>query len=88
IPTLQKGLKTVDLAGGRETLARYERSDICAVPRALAVAEAMLAWELAVAYRERLGGDSMEEILLRHHEYGEYLEHFLERSQGDRPAEK
>jgi len=56
---------TVDLAGGFETLTAYERSDFCPVPRAVPVLEAMIAFVLADALLEKLGGDSLEEILPR-----------------------
>ncbi len=55
-------LPTVDLATGEPTGAVYERSDTCAVPRAAVVGEAMVAFVLADALLEKLGGDSLEEI--------------------------
>lgn len=57
--------KSVDLATGEPAETRYERSDICAVPRALPIAEAMLALVLCDAALEKLGGDSLEEVLPR-----------------------
>ena len=54
--------QTVDLANQQETDTIYERSDFCPVPRAVPVAEAMVAFVLADALLEKLGGDSMEEI--------------------------
>lgn len=53
---------TVDLHTGKETETVYERSDFCPVPRAVPVAEAMVAFVLAEALLEKLGGDSLEEI--------------------------
>lgn len=53
---------TVDLATGEETLSRYERSDFCPVPRAVPILEAMLAFVLADALLEKLGGDSLDEM--------------------------
>jgi chorismate synthase len=52
----------VDLATGEETLTVYERSDFCAVPRAAVVGEAMMAFVLADALLEKLGGDSLDEM--------------------------
>jgi chorismate synthase len=54
-------LGTVDLANGEATASRYERSDFCAVPRAVVVGEAMVAWVLADELLRKLGGDSVEE---------------------------
>jgi chorismate synthase len=54
--------RTVDLATGEATGTTYERSDFCALPRAVPIAEAMLALVLADALLEKLGGDSMDEI--------------------------
>ncbi|RIK31638.1 MAG: chorismate synthase [Anaerolineae bacterium] len=53
---------TVDLASGTESPTRYERSDFCPVPRAVPILEAMVAFVLADALLEKLGGDSMNEI--------------------------
>jgi len=56
---------TVDLAAGIETSSNYERSDFCPVPRAVPVVEAMVAFVLADALLEKLGGDSLAEMLPR-----------------------
>jgi chorismate synthase len=53
---------TVDLATRTEAPTRYERSDFCPVPRAVPILEAMVAFVLADALLEKLGGDSMSEI--------------------------
>lgn len=53
---------TVDLATGEESPTRYERSDFCPVPRAVPILEAMVAFVLADALIEKLGGDSLDEI--------------------------
>ncbi len=53
---------TVDLASGRESPTRYERSDFCPVPRAVPILEAMIAFVLADALLEKLGGDSLDEL--------------------------
>ena len=52
----------MDLASGQPAATRYERSDICAVPRAVVVGEAMVAFVLAGALIEKLGGDSLDEM--------------------------
>lgn len=56
---------SVDLASGEEVETRYERSDFCPVPRAVVIVEAMLAFVLADALIEKLGGDSLAEMLPR-----------------------
>lgn len=56
---------TVDFATGEESPTRYERSDFCPVPRAVPVIEAMIAFVLADALIEKLGGDSMDEMMPR-----------------------
>jgi chorismate synthase len=54
--------RTVDLGSGEPAGTTYERSDFCALPRAVPIAEAMLALVLADALLEKLGGDSIEEM--------------------------
>lgn len=65
ISTTLTPLDSVDLATGRRAPTAYERSDFCAVPRAAVVAEAMLAFVLADAFLEKLGGDHMDDLLER-----------------------
>jgi chorismate synthase len=62
ISTTLTPLRSVDLASGQPAATRYERSDICAVPRAVVVGEAMAAYVLADALLDKLGGDSLEEM--------------------------
>jgi chorismate synthase len=54
--------QTVDLAIGENAPTKYERSDFCPVPRAVPILEAMVAFVLAEALIEKLGGDSLNEI--------------------------
>ena len=65
IATTLTAQPSVDLASGQEVQTQYERSDFCPVPRAVPILEAMLAFVLAQALLEKLGGDSMDEILPR-----------------------
>jgi len=65
IATTLEPLPTVDLVSGQETNTQYERSDFCPVPRAVPVLESMLAFILADALVEKLGGDSLQEMLPR-----------------------
>jgi chorismate synthase len=62
ISTTLTPLRSVDLATGEPAATRYERSDICAVPRAAVVGEAMVAYVLADALLEKVGGDSLTEM--------------------------
>lgn len=62
IATLREGLPSVDLDTGEATAAQYERSDVTAAPAAGVIGEAMLAWVLADALIEKLGGDSLAEM--------------------------
>jgi chorismate synthase len=61
ISTVPKALATVDLATGEAATAIHQRSDVCAVPAAGVVAEAMVALVLAQACLEKFGGDSVAE---------------------------
>ncbi len=63
ISTTLNPLPSVDLASGKPVPSQYQRSDICAVPAAAVVGEAMVAWVLAQALVERLGGDSLTEMV-------------------------
>ena len=65
ISTTLTPMASVDLATGQPAATRYERSDFCAVPRAAVVAEAMVAFVLADALLEKLGGDSLDELRAR-----------------------
>jgi chorismate synthase len=61
ISTVPKALATIDVASGEATKAHHQRSDVCAVPAAGIVAEAMVALVIANAVLEKFGGDSVEE---------------------------
>lgn len=62
ISTLRRGLDTVDFETNETTRATYQRSDVTAVPAASVVGEALVAFELARAWREKFGGDSMSQV--------------------------
>jgi chorismate synthase len=62
IPTMTTPLPTVDIDTHEPALARYERSDVCAVPAAAVVGEAVVAWELAAALLEKFGGDTVADV--------------------------
>jgi chorismate synthase len=61
LPTLTKPLRSVDLATKAPAAALRERTDSCTVPAAGVVGEAMVALVLAAAYREKLGGDHVDD---------------------------
>lgn len=63
ISTLLRGLPSVDLNTKQAEQSQYERSDICAVSAASVVMEAVVAFEIARAARDKFGGDSMTEVL-------------------------
>lgn len=65
IATLMKPLRSVDMTTLEDAPAAIERSDVCAVPAAAVVAEAMVALVLADALLERFGGDSMTDLVAR-----------------------
>jgi chorismate synthase len=63
IATLPRSLPSADLRTGEEIAAHYERSDVCVVPAAGIIVEAMCAIVLATAALEKFGGDSLNETL-------------------------
>ena len=65
ISTLGKRLRSIDLRTKEPEEAAYERSDICAVPAASVIAEAVVCFELANAFLERYGADTMAETRRR-----------------------
>jgi chorismate synthase len=69
IATVPRALRTVDVATGEPAVAHHQRSDVCAVPAAGIVAEAMVALVLADAVLEKFGGDSVEETRRNHDAY-------------------
>jgi chorismate synthase len=65
IATTLNPLDSVDLANGEAVKTKYERSDFCQVPRAVPIVEAMVCFVLANALLEKLGGDSIDEMMPR-----------------------
>jgi len=76
IPTLRKPLSSVDIISKKPFKASYERSDICAVPSASVVGEAMSAIVIADAFLEKFGGDSMDEIKRNYERYLKQIKAF------------
>lgn len=76
IPTLYKPLQTVDIDTKEPYTAQVERSDACAVPAASVVMEHVVAWEIAKAFLEKFGGDSMDEIKANYENYLAQVERY------------
>lgn len=76
IPTLYKPLQSVDIDTKEPFTAQVERSDACAVPAACVVLENVVAWEIAKAFLDKFGGDSMEEIRANYNNYLAQLESY------------
>ena len=73
LPTLMKPLGSVDLETGQAGDALVERSDVAAVEALAVVAEAAVAWELAVAAKEKFGGDAVGDFVAAHRAYIERI---------------
>jgi chorismate synthase len=69
IATLASPLPSIDLRSGKKAKAHYERSDICVVPAAGVIAEAMLSIVLADACLDKFGGDNLKETLANYRNY-------------------
>lgn len=76
ISTLRRPLESVDLTTREPALAAYERSDVCVVPAAGVIGEAMVAIVLAQAFLEKFGGDSLEETRRNFEGYREQVRNF------------
>lgn len=76
IPTLYKPLQSVDIDTKEPFTAQVERSDACAVPAASVVMEHVVAFEVAKAFLEKFGGDSIEEIRANLDNYNAQLERY------------
>ncbi|WP_375103448.1 chorismate synthase [Paenibacillus sp. RS8] len=76
IPTLYKPLQSVDIDTKEPFTAQVERSDACAVPAACVVLESVVAWEIAKAFLDKFGGDSLEEIKANYENYLSQLESY------------
>jgi len=74
LPTLMRPLASVDLETGEPGQALVERSDVAAVEALAVVAEAAVAWELAVVARDKFGGDAVVDFVAAHRAYLERIE--------------
>lgn len=73
IPTTAKGLQSVNIKTKNIENSLSERSDVCAVPSAAVVGEAVLAIEILNAFQDKFGKDSLEEVLENYNNYKKYL---------------
>ncbi|MDO8433567.1 MAG: chorismate synthase [Candidatus Binatus sp.] len=62
LSTLMRPLRSVDIKTKAEAVGAIERSDVCAIPAAAVIAEAVVAFEIAAAFLDKFGGDSLTEI--------------------------
>ncbi len=76
LSTLMNPLRSVDLRSKQPADASVERSDVCSAPAAAVVGEAVVAFELAVAFLEKFGGDSLHEITRNYEGYLEQIKNF------------
>jgi len=76
ISTLRRPLGSVDFATRQPVKAAYERSDVCVVPAAAVVGEAMVALILAQSVLEKFGGDSLVELRRNYNQYQEQVRQF------------
>jgi len=76
ISTLYNPKKSVDILTKQPVEATIERSDICTVPAAGVVGEAVVAYEMASAFIEKFGGDNMKEMRRNYDSYQEYVRQF------------
>jgi len=76
IPTLRRPLRSVNVTTKKAVEAAYERSDICAVPAAGVIGEAMVALTVADVFLQKFGGDSMKEVKRNYNSYMQHVVHF------------
>jgi chorismate synthase len=76
LSTLMQPLRSVDIRTKAEAVGTIERSDVCAIPAAAVIAEAVVAYELANTFLEKFGGDSFTEISRNFQTYLEQVRAF------------
>jgi chorismate synthase len=76
LSTLMRPLKSADIKTKAEAVGAIERSDVCAIPAAAVIAETVVAFELANAFLEKFGGDSLAEITNNYRSYLEQVRNF------------
>jgi chorismate synthase len=73
ISTLAQPLSSIDIVSKKPVKAMKERADVCALPAASVIGEAVAAFEIARAMREKFGGDSLSETKKNYSGYLDYL---------------
>ncbi len=76
IPTLRSPLSSIDIISKKAFKAAYERSDVCAVPAASVIGEAVTAFVIADSFLEKFGGDSMKEVKRNYKGYLKQIREF------------
>ena len=76
LATLMKPLHSVDVRSKEEAKGAIERSDVCAIPAAAVIAEAVVAFVVADAFLEKFGGDSLVEIRRNYEGYLEQVKNY------------
>ena len=76
LSTLMRPLRSADIRTKAEAVGTIERSDVCAIPAAAVIAEAVVAFEMACAFLEKFGGDSLTEITRNYRGYLEQVRNF------------
>ncbi len=76
LSTLMQPLRSVDIKTKAQAVGTIERSDVCAIPAAAVIAEAVMAFELANSFLEKFGGDSLTEIKRNYQGYLEQVRAF------------
>lgn len=76
ISTLRKPLQTVDLQSKEQAAALYERSDVCVVPAASVIGQAVVSFEIARAFLDKFGGDTFAETQQRYDVYRRQLDQY------------
>jgi chorismate synthase len=76
LSTLMRPLKSADIKTKAEAVGAIERSDVCAIPAAAVIAETVVAFEVANAFLEKFGGDSLAEITNNYQSYLEQVRNF------------
>ncbi|HXD90115.1 MAG TPA: chorismate synthase, partial [Candidatus Binataceae bacterium] len=69
LSTLMRPLRSADIRTKAEAVGTIERSDVCAIPAAAVIAEAVVAFEVAAAFLDKFGGDSLAEVTRNYHGY-------------------
>jgi chorismate synthase len=69
-------MQTVDLASKEQGAALYERSDVCVVPAASVIGQAVVAFEIAKVFLAKFGGDTFDETKQRYETYRKQLEQY------------